>query len=169
MTHLCQRTPSHPPLQKEPLVSHPHLSGNTLDLLRVNRFSFFDVLLLNFISSTKQSLILLLTVSLPFFHLLPSLGPKHIEKYNKCLMNQAGGIQMQATLITERSMRQELCLGSIRHRCLLNPHDDSVTILCQAWGLNDVPKDIQLVSSKARLWRPGFLPAISSLYSAFYN
>lgn len=46
-------------------------------------------------------------------------------------MNQAGGIQMQAMLIIELSMRQELCLGSLRYGRLLNPHDDSVTIFAR--------------------------------------
>lgn len=79
------------------------------------------------------------------------------------LMNQAGGIQMQVTLTTEPSIRQELCLGTVRYWSLLNPHAGFVTIPCQAWGLCDVPKDTQLVSSKAKLWRSGFLPLMFNL------
>lgn len=103
-----------------------------LDLLRVNRFILFGVLLLNFISSAKQSLILLLATSFPFPPPLPSPPlAQSTQKCNKCLMNQAGGIQMQAMLIIELSMRQELCLGSLRYGRLLNPHDDSVTIFAR--------------------------------------
>ena len=37
------------------------------------------------------------------------------------LTNQAVGIQMQTTLITEPSTRQEPCLGTIQYWGLLNP------------------------------------------------
>ena len=113
----------------EPLASHPQLSGNTgaqwTCLESIPPFLWCSFVEFHFLYKAEFN---------PFACHLSSFPPsppplaQSTQKCSKCLMNQAGGIQMQATLIIEPSMRQELCLGSIRYWRLLNPQDDSVTV-----------------------------------------
>lgn len=143
MTKLCQQPPHILPsrMVQEPLASHPQLSGNMEHggFAYSQFIHFFGVLLLNFISSLKQSLILCLPPLFLSSLAFPPLA-QSTQKCNKCLMNQAGGIQMQAALTVEPSMRQELCLGSIRYWHLLNPHDDSASVFSRFGGSMMCPR-----------------------------